>query len=557
MSSFAAVPIIAAARASLLSVDWEQTLPGEAVLLPTEMGGTRAGSSVVAIRPFPTRGGNLAGAYLFDYYYRIYVVPAVLTANNPQFGIPIPFAIWNAYPQPTTNTITGITALDADGLVLSAEVGDVFAAVEYRAVTITVTPDAPPAVDANFIFTFTEGAGPFRFIAAIANVLGLAIEEGLPIEYEWLTDVLRAYDGTESRVALRARPRRTFKPRILIQNDAERKQLYDTVYKGVAGLLVLPAVQHQSPLRADTIIGDTAIVCNTKQADLRVGEFCIIRTRAGESFLFKVLAVDPTFATIDSGHAVAIPRRGAVVTSAISCRVRNGAGVRMNAIAGSLAIDLSAFDTRAQLTHPASVAALTLYNDVPVLERRPLDSEAPELFDAGLSIIDNETGKPAQFTAWDQKYFSGERQYQINTLFEQTDIDYWFTFLDYCRGRQRSFYTSTFRNDLVQAPLGVWTGAQLEVVGLDYNALYASSPTYQNIELVTSEGTFYLTVDSAEALGDNTLLTFLDGAPVDPLLTTIERISYLPRVRLLEDTVTITYENTRALVNIGLRAVRQ
>jgi hypothetical protein len=519
-----------------------------------------AGQDVAYVAPTIVAAADELGAigtsFVVDYYYRIWVIPGTLTANNPQYGVAIPFNIWNAFPNLTVNTVTGITETGATGLDLSFGPGTTWKPIEYKEVGITITPDADPSVDATFLFSFTAGSGTLRFLASISNILPLPVEEGMTVTYSWLTDVLSNYDGSENRIALRARPRRAIVANVVIQNDAQRKLLYDTVYKSVAGLLLLPAYQTQARLGAATVISDNTIVCDAKRADLRQGEFAVIIKLDGTAVLYKLSAVTDTSVTVETAHTEVIPATGAIVLPVMTCRLQDNSGVLMNAIRGGAEFKLTEFDARTQLVRPGSAATLTTLGGVPVLERRPLGDDAPELLSAGLTIIDNDTGKPAQYTAWDQKYMSGGRSYLINTLFSTTDMNYWLTFLDHCRGRQRSFLASTFREDLVRAPGGLFTTGTLEVVGLEYASLYVLSPTYKQIELVTSVGTFLLEVASAAQLGNNTVLTFVGGIPVSVAGATVSRISYLMRVRLMSDQVVITYNNTHAIISLGLQAVK-
>lgn len=496
---------------------------------------------------------TIGGSYLFDYYYRIWVFPPTLVAQNPQYDTPIPFYVWNAYPQPAENTLEALNVTDGDGITINGLTPAAFDALEYRQMGVVITPDAPGSVDASFVFDFEQGLGFFRFIASIANVLALEFEDGIRVDHAWLTDVLQRYNGDEQRLALRERPRRTFGGEIVLTSDAERRQLHDQIYKVATGLIVIPMYQHQTPLRAATVIGDDRIYCNTKRADLRPGGYVVLIKRDGTEVLARVSEVFADYVTLDAAHAEAVQVAGTKVMSAIATRIPDMSGFSMRAKDGNASLQFAEFAAQDTLLHPLAEVTLEEHQGLPVLEKRPLADDADEKFGTGLTTIDNEIGRPARFTAWDQKYVRGDRSYLINTQFTPGDLDYWFAFLEHCRGQQRSFFASTWREDLV--PAGTFTTSTLEVVGTDYSQLYFGTETYANLEIISSAGRYLVTVINATLVGGNTVLEFSPPIADDLTGVTIERISYLMKMRLGSDKVSILYRNTHAILSLSLKAV--
>lgn len=514
---------------------------------------TVAGSFQPTFTPLASVVVSLAEEFLLDFYYRIWVIPGTLIAQNPQYDTPIPFYIWNAFPQPIENPLAGITALNGDGLTIEGDTPAAFRALEYRQMGLIITPDAPGSVDAEFTFDFTLGQGFFRFIASIANVLALEFEDGIRVEHAWLTDVLPRYNGDEQRLALRERPRRTFGGDIVLTSDAERKQLYDQIYKTATGLMVIPMYQHQTPLRAPVVIGDNKIYCNTKRADLRPDGYVVLIKRNGAEILARVDEVFADYVTVDAAHSEAVPIAGTKVMSAVTTRLPDNSGLVMRAKDGNASLQFAEVQAQDTLLHPLAVVELDMYAGLPVLTKRPLADDGDEKFSTGLTTIDNETGRPARFTAWDQKYVRGSRSYLINTQFSPEDLDYWFAFLEHCRGQQRPFFASTWREDLV--PSGnEFTSSSLEVIGNEYAQLYWGTETYANLEIVTSAGTHYVAVSNVVTVGSNARLEFSSAIPGDLTGVTIERVSYLMKMRLGEDKVSILYRNTFAILSLALKA---
>lgn len=496
--------------------------------------------------------------FMDHFYFRIWAIPHILDAQNPQRNSPIPVKVWNSYLVP--NTVEEITRQNADGLTLDLVESDVLKALELREINITITDDAPYSIDANFYFDFTLGGSSLRFLASLADILPIDANTGIQEQFEWLTDILDNHDGTEQRIALRPRPRRTFTMALTLLDDADRKALYDKLYKTIALSIIVPAYQYQSQLKADTVIGDNKIYCNPVRADLRPGESVILATADGQFFYYKIETVNADHVVISTAFAQVIKKRTTRVVGGFTGRLPDNSALAMRAREGSSQLTISMVDSRDQLAYPdyPSTVSLPLMGSFPMLLRRPLaDSDAPEAFAAGLEVIDNQVGKPAQYTSWDQRYISGERSYLINSLFDKDEMQFWRVFLDYCRGRQRQFYTPTYREDLVPVEGYELLTGQIEVEGSEYAAQYFDSPTYKHIEIESSAGTFQLEVSSVENNGSSTVLHF--ATPIDGDLTgaTVSRISYLLLCRLGADSVLFTHYDTYSTLQLTLRTIKE
>ena len=409
------------------------------------------------------------------FYFRIWVVPTVLDAQNPIIGDPIAFRIWNAYL--VSNEIQAINSTGATGLTLSATVGDVLDALEYRETTITIGSDAPIEVSALFSFDFALGEGDLTFLAILADIVPLLAESTITETYQWLTDELRSYDGTEARIAVRQRPRRTISFDVSIWKDADRKKLYDKIYKTVGATLIAPAYQFQVPLKQSTVISDNKIFCNPKRADLRAGENVVIIGPNEDFYLYTVDQVFSDHVTITTAFAAVIPKRS-IVAGGFAARIPNNTSISMTTVSGKSSLRLDIVANRDSVAQPDTTVTLDTFNGYPVLNRRPLgDSEANEAFDLGLEVIDNDIAPVEVYRNWTQPYVNGLRRFLVQSLLDIEDMEWWRVFLDYCKGKQKPFLLSTYRQDLVQAEGTDLLILRIEVEGSDYAARYFQSPT--------------------------------------------------------------------------------
>lgn len=535
----------------------EGFIDGTAIPVYTPRNGASVGTFGAAVTPDATSLPDAASAvplrHFADlFYFRIWAIPNIVDAQNPKVGSPIPFKLWNAYLEP--NEVENIIPTNATGVTLDLEEGEIFEPLELKTVHAVIDETAPYSIDANFEFDFTYGGTLLRFIALLADILPIEPNEGINERFEWKTDILQNYDGTEQRIALRPRPRRTFEVSMTLIDDVDRKKLYDKIFKTAALTVIAPSYQYQSRLKKKTVIADNKLYTNPKRADLRQDENVIVFTKKGEAFLFKIAAVNEDHVVITTAFSQVIPA-GSVVSGGFAGRFPNKSGLSMNAIGGQSSLKIELVDSRDQLPYPSAGISLPTIKGKPMLLRNPLaDGETAETFDVGLETIDNETGKPQFYTAWTQPFVEGARKYLCQTLLEPQELEFWRTFLQYCRGQQRAFYTPTYRQDLKRVEGTDFLVSQIEVEGSDYATQYFASETYRQLQIETSVGTFEVEVENVENNGTSTTLNFT--APIDADLTDAEiyRISYLMLVRLGSDTVTLTHNNTYTIVGLDIRA---
>lgn len=486
-----------------------------------------------------------------EFYFRVWPLPRVVDVQNPLLDTNIPFQLWNAYLTP--NEIDSIIPTDATGLTLDIDDTGSLDTLELRTVNVQIHADAPISISALFTFDMEFGQTAVSFIAVLADILPIAPETPVTEKLEWKTDIIQNYDGTEQRIALRPRPRRYFQMSLVLLNDADRKLIYDKLYQVATRELIVPSVQYQSRLKVATVVSDNKIYTNTRRADLRADEKVVIRTRAGTTYIYTVDEVFPDYVTITTALSQVLPV-GSIVTNAFGTRMPNKSSLRMNAIDGRVNLALTVVNPRDQVAWPDSGVVVPTFNDKLLLLRNPdASGESAEAFDVGLDIIDNETGKPAYFTNFVQPFVEGTRKYLVQTLLDPDDIEMWRNFLDAIRGQQKSFYTPTYREDLIFYEAGDFLTGSIDVVGSEYPTLYADSESYKQVEIETSLGTYHLKVIAADNNGPFSTLRF--ATPISDDLTGVEviRISYLMLVRLANDTVTLTHENTYTMVDLSLR----
>lgn len=515
-----------------------------------------AGSFVPAIGvTLPAVAGSLGGGYLYDYYYRIWVFPETLEAQNPSIGTPIPFDIWNAYPQPLTNDITAILSTGAEGLELDFDVGEPFGAIEYRTVNITITPDAGINIDAEFIFQFEAGEAPFYFLANIADFVQMVPDPPVTEEWEWLTDVVKAWSGKEQRIALRLTPRRGAQYGFLLESEVERQRQYNRWYKSLASRIVLPYYQYATSLTQESAAGTSTLYFDPIRTDLRDGEFALVYdalTDAG--YLVKIGTMAADGCTLDSPLTfTALPRM--IIAPAFTSKLQDGTGLTMLHVTGEIRVVSEALESRVQFTRPGSTAVLNTYDGYPVLDIRPIaDGDTPENFDAGVEVIDGGTGIRAIYSAWGHTEVATVRNYTIRRLQNPVEMDWWRDFLDAAKGQQNPFLQPTWLADLFPAAVPGDGSTDLIVNATDYPSLYWPHETFKRLQIETTAGILWRKVLSVTTNEDGTVTLGLDqpfGSTAEE--REISKVSFLNLVRLASDRVVLRHERVRTRLSLATR----
>lgn len=520
--------------------------------------GAQSGAYVSPIGvTLPAVPGTLGGSYLYDYYYRIWVTPSLIVAQNPVVGQPIPFDIWNAYPQPVSNSLVSITGTGLSGLSLDIAPGDIWKAIETKTVNLTITPAAPIEIDAEYTFTFDEGVGLFYFQASIADFVQMVPDPPVVERWSWLTDVIPARDGSEQRIALRSSPRRSIQYSFLLESEIERQRQYNRWYKSLASRIVLPFYQYSTRITAASTAGTSKLFFDPDRTDLRNGEFALVYDNLTEAgYLVKINTLEADGAIVDSPLSFSAGT-SMVISPAFVCRLEDRTGLRMNQITGDITVQAESLTVRPLFARPESSATVQTFDSLPVLDRRPIaDGFTPETFDVNYEVIDGETGISELFSAWDHPAVRTARKYTIRRLQDPNEMDWWRDFLDEVRGQQNPFLQPTWFADLTLASSPSPGDAAITINQTDYVSLYFPYNTYKRLQIETANGIIWRSVLDATDNGDGTATLQLSAAfGANPEDVDIDCISFLNLTRLQSDTVTITHGAIRTEIELATRTI--
>lgn len=515
--------------------------------------------SIVSASPtaLPSETTAMVRAFTGDFYYRIWVIPLTLRAQNPRVGIPIPFYIWNAFPEPDTNDLTGIASVGADTLTLSVSAPTTFRAVEMRQVTVTINSTDINEISASFTFTFEQGDADFFFLATVLEFIFMRPDPPISEKWEWKTDIMRVWSGLEQRVALRSYPRRYVDYRLLVESEADRRDQHWRWHRSANIDIMMPLFQYGSMLTATSPLGSSTLYMDMGPVDIRASEPAVLvnpGTEQGELVIVDTVNVNGV--TLQSPLTFEASR-GMIFAPAHRGRVSNNTGIKMSAVHGSVDINAQVFDERSTLERPSSTAILATYQSLPILNRRPLaKGDVGELFDGGHQDMDYDTGVQERKYSWAHPVFGGTRAFLVQRMLDPDEMDWWRAFLEACRGQQNPFLLPTFREDLTPIKEPLPGSSQLTVAEGYYADDMFPHETYKRLEIELSDGSLLRTAvtDAVLETDGTATLTLLESFST---VTEIARVSFLNLARLGSDTVELEHDHLVSIVEMRIRAIDQ
>jgi hypothetical protein len=498
--------------------------------------------------------GALGDHFLYDYYYRIWVVPNEMNIRNPRINVDIPLAVWNAYPY--NNTLSSITGTGLTGLTLDVTTPTLFKPIEYREINLQVGATAPLEVIATFNFNFVEGVGVFYFEAERASIIYMVPDVPVEEKWEWMTQVMVSVDGSEQRVALRTAPRRKIRYELVILDDDEYRRQYKRIFQDVNSQVVLPFWQYCTDITAVALTGTSTLTFDPGRTDLRAGEYTLIVGTAGNQ-LIKIASLTGTGCVTDTPLDLDV-EIGALITPALPCMIENRSKLGMNPVYnGRLELSAQSLEPRQELSRPGSATVFERYETLPILNIRPLNNDqVTYAFDGGKEVIDSETGIVEIKSFWAHAQVEGPRQYNIERTLTPAAMDWWRDFLQEVKGQLKPFYCPSYRPDLHLKDAPSLGGNVFTVFGTDYSTTYYEHECFKVLAIETAGGVHYSRVVSAVAdVNGNDVLTIADTLPGAAEWTQVTNISFCNKVRLASDAVQLQHYGLNTQIELTIRTV--
>jgi len=479
-----------------------------------------------------TNTGTITPTQYTDFHFRFWVIPEELRLANPLINTDIPFIIWSTFPVIQTLqaiNVFGSEVLTFDKTALVSTIMD----SEYQNVNLRIGP-GEPNVDAVVEFVFPLGIAYLIIIATVSETFNLVPDVPVNETWEFLTEILTAYDGSEQRISLRRNPRRNMEFSIDIIDLQQRQEQYELLFKNMGLQAIIPAYQHATRITQTTTIGGSRLYFDATKTQMRVNEsIAMINIKTQEAQVAKVTAIYSD--GVDIGSAVGQDiDNGYYVYPCHAMIIQNDSGLTMQSITGKMDIRAEGFAQPA-LPRPGASISIDVVDGLNVMRIRPLVS-ADELFATRAEIADFEVGLKAILRKADpHPTLSGSRSWLIKRYDRSEDEDYMREFIDQARGAQKAWLMPTWLPDLTLAPIATPNPLEgtLIVNEANYPSLFFPYPTWQYIMIQygTLAPTFHKVIGAAVRDDGYVDLSFTPSLANDPLVSDITMISFMLKVR--------------------------
>ncbi len=484
--------------------------------------------------------GDKMFGYVDDFYFRFHLIPWSIDFGYILSTVIEYFILWNAYFVP--KVCTAINEINGGEYTLSG-LTTPFTLNGLQETIYSVTPveDGSPTFESTISFDFgMEDTYVIETLTGVRIVLFRWEPKQLITEHlEWLTDIIKAKDGSEQRISVRRVPRQGFN--FTVYFDTEKQQIiYETfLHKWQKKKWGLP-VWYELVNHSDTInVLDTIITVDTTYTDFRDDSLAVIWKSVNEFEIIRIATVAVGSLSLSSvvqntytGDKVIIPCRIAQIN-----RVTRG----KETPDGQSTIEFNfVVEDNILLT---GYAAGTTYKTLPVLTDASIVGKAQEkISDGDLAITDFNTG---EYLIYSDSEFN--KVIQSHVFKNYTKVATWNhrLFLHYLLGQLNTVWIPTFKSDMILTNVigAADTSFTIENIGLYDNMGVNVLRTH--IAFIFSDGSMLLReiVNIIEVDNDEETIS-IDTSLGQTISIGECTISFLDKCRLSSDVVKIDWEHS-------------
>jgi hypothetical protein len=474
-------------------------------------------------------GSDILHTYFNDYYFRVHMSPSVISLGNVLTEQTINIELWNAYL--SSNTLASIGASNSDGLTLTNPGGlTAYKPLEYRTVTLQVSPTGAATIDGKLTFNFNLGSIVLAITGVRAILWGFAPDTAHKETVKYLTDVIPAIYG-ETSLSLKEIPRNLWNYSFYLRT-VEEFALAKNIAKTYGHIgLGIPVWNQIRPL-PKLLSGSTSITIDTTYIEIAQGDLCIVYVDYKTYEILEVLYMTSSSIVLKQANVINFPSncyfmplKPCVLDGTID--FSRGAGSR-----NSVSVN---FQYTKGFTSE-SLTGIELYNGLPVITNATVvENSLTENFSHKIEFLDADIG---DLVPVELEQNTRHRQNIAITAHSQTDIFKLKRMLDYFKGRYNYFYLPTFSNDCIAISNSLSAGAtfiSVKDTGLRYSPPKIIRIVGNVTEMIGVSGV--TVAGSVETIG---LATNLVNN-----ISNITSIQIVTKVRLDTDVIELNYDLTQ------------
>jgi hypothetical protein len=493
--------------------------------------------------------GTVQGAVNWTFYNRILVIPSLIELGNLISAQSRTVSVWNGYL--VGKSLTDFQTQNADGMGVFEPVTPPYSMrpLELLDYVLTISTDGPSAIDALLKWTIdgeeyiTEVTGNravlFPFIANFRD----DYNEGL----EWKSDVLRSYDGSEQRRALRTKPRRDFNYKFSLFKDDS--QLFRNLMFGWQNrVFAVPVWADRQVLASDQSAGDTVLSANPTNYSFAVGSPAVIYVSPTEYEVVEVESVGSTTITANNGLFQDWPAGTAVYPVVLA---HLPVSVPINQLTDTVLEGDAAFMTSPDVTDPymPDAAPPLTYDGKELITEQPnWVSPLDGSFDYRFNTIDGQVGP----VDWRTTETTARNTRKYRWLFsDRARIRLFREFLARRRGQVKPFWVPSWTDDFTLVDNVNPGDSSIGVADNGFRTMIGTNTARDRIVVRLHNGTsYYRRITGVSVDLDGVTTRLILDAPLGVLVTpaTVKAINMLNLCRLATDRVTISWKSDSVAV---------
>ena len=499
--------------------------------------------------------GNIVRQFEQDWYHHVHLLPAKIALGNLLSTQMRQVEVWNAHFAP--KTLSAVVGQNDGGITLAAPANPptTYGMLESRLHNVSVSLDGPPVIEASFTFQFPDEAPTLSISGRRVVVFGLKPNwaDGWLERLMWATDVLAARDGTEQRVSLRAKPRRSLEFSILVGRDDAA--LLDVLLSSwQSRVYALPIWPDKAVLAATVTAGSTVIPLTTTNLEYEADGLLVIGSDSRNTEAAEVLSVASNAVTLKQPLLQTWPA-GAFVTPARTARLRVTQAV--SRVTDAIARARLVFDI-AGTTAIAKQESATTFNSTPVWTTRPnrvrdVDADYLRLaevldFETGITAVDDHAARPFVRRSFDYLFKN------------RTEIAAFRGWLAARLGRLTAFWHPTWEASIVPTKKILSNQTVMTVASRGYALYFNPMPGRTEAAFLHKNGTWYfrtITSFGAGTTGDEEVMAINQSFGFDANPEDWVAIYFLEKTRLDADQIEINWQtDSVAEVSLPMRSVK-
>lgn len=522
--------------------------------LPANTEGSRVGNQVesgsrafhgVVSENAAAISGQMQNSVNWTFYNRILLIPQLVDLGNLLNAQVRTISVWNGFL--VGKSLTSFSAVNAGGITVAQPVVPPYTIrpLEMLNYGINVSMDGPVVISADFIWRI-EGIDYTAHVAgqrAVMFPFKSNFREDFTENLEWKSDILRSYDGSEQRRAVRTKARRSFEFKFSLMTALDTQIFQNLMFGWQNRVFAVPVWSDKRNLGSDQVIGNTVLSVNPTGYSFTEGDMAVLYNSPIDYEVVVISIVGTSTITANNGLQRNWPKNTAVFPVVLGHLSDSVSTQRLTdtVIEGS-----ALFQTSPDVTDPYTPdgSALATYDGKEVITVQPNWASALDhSYDFTFDTVDQQSG-PIQ---WFVTELTGRTGRRYSWLFsDRATVLEFRKFLQRRVGMVKPCWVPTWTNDFSALADIQPSDTSITVKENGFRALVGVNTARDRIMLRTKAGTVYyrrITGVSISDSGTDAKLIIDNSFGVLIKTADIQGIHVLQLCRLATDKVSIVWKS--------------